>query len=144
MSSLHTKIEILKPEDLKSYKELMDECFGGSNSLEKYKQYQENSAYKIFIVKDGDQIVGSVTQYVIDLFTFDFQPCLMLFNVAVKVDYREKQIAKQLLTHIIEEAKAEGYHSISLTCLDTAYPAHKLYESVGFHKASSIKYSMDL
>ncbi len=29
-------IEVLKKEDLKSYKELMDICFDGSNSLEHY------------------------------------------------------------------------------------------------------------
>jgi len=137
-------IEILKPKDLKSYKELIDECFGTSNDLEKYQKYNENQAYKIFVVKEGDTIIGSATQYTVDLFTFDFQPCLMLFNVAVRTDYREKQIAKYLLAHIIEHARNEGYRSISLTCLDTAYPAHMLYESVGFKKASSIKYSLVL
>ena len=124
------EIEILKPTDLKSYKELIDECFGTSNDLEKYQKYNENQAYKIFVVKEGTTIIGSATQYALDLFTFDFQPCLMLFNVAVRTDYREKQIAKYLLSHIIENARKEGYRSISLTCLDTAYPAHKLYAMV--------------
>ena len=110
------EIEILKPIDLKSYKELIDECFGTSNDLEKYQKYNENQAYKIFVVKEGTTIIGSATQYALDLFTFDFQPCLMLFNVAVRMDYREKQIAKYLLSHIIENARNEGYHSISLTC----------------------------
>ena len=123
------EIEILKPIDLKSYKELIDECFGTSNDLEKYQKYNENQAYKIFVVKEGTTIIGSATQYALDLFTFD---------------YREKQIAKYLLSHIIENARNEGYHSISLTCLDTAYPAHKLYESVGFTKENSLKYAMVL
>jgi len=65
-------------------------------------------------------------------------------NVAVKVAYRNKMIAKKLLKYIIENARSEGYHSISLTCLDNAYAAHRLYESVGFVKANSIKYHMDL
>ena len=137
-------VEILKFEDLELYKELIDECFGSSNDLEKYKRYYENSSYKIFVVKDGGKIVGSATQYTIDLFTFKFQPCLMIFNVAVSAAYREKGIAKNLLEYIIENAKTEGFNSISLTCLDNAYPAHSLYESVGFKKANSIKYHMDL
>lgn len=127
-------IERLNPKDLKVYKDLMDECFGTSNDLEHYQKYQENHAYKIFVVKAGDTIIGSVTLYPIDLFTFDFQPCLMVFNVAVKTAYREKQIAKSLLAHSIEYAKKEGYRSITLTCLDDAYPAHRLYESIGFKK----------
>lgn len=138
------EIELLKQKDLESYKELIDECFGTSNDLEKYQKYSENTAYQIFVVKVENTIIASATQYSIDLFTFDFQPCLMLFNVAVRADYREKQIAKDLLIHIIENARNEGYRSISLTCLDTAYPAHKLYESVGFKKADSIKYVLAL
>jgi len=138
------KVELLKQEDIKSYKDLIDECFGSSNDLEKYKEYHQNKQYKILVVKDKDMIVGSITQYVIDLFTFGFQPCLMIFNVAVKTAYRKKKIAQKLLEHIVENAKLEGYQSISLTCLDTAYPAHKLYESVGFKKANSIKFEMDL
>ena len=138
------KIEVLKPEDLEAYKNLIDECFGTSNDLEQYKKYQENQTYTIFVVKDGDKIAGSATQYSIDLFTFRFQPCLMLFNIAVSVDYRRKKIGQKLLDYIIENAKAEGYNSISLTCLDDAYAAHKLYESMGFKKAGSLKYDLYL
>ena len=138
------KIEVLKREDIVSYKELIDECFGSSNEIEKYERYCENKSYKIFVAMDGRTVVGSVTQYSIDLFTFDFQPCLVLFNVAVRASHRNLLIAKTLLQHVIESAKQEGYKSISLTCLDTAVPAHKLYESVGFEKTGSVKYSMNL
>jgi len=135
-------VEILKPQDLASYKSLIDECFGSSNDLTEYRKYNENGAYTIFVIKDGGDIIGSVTQYPIDLFTFSFQPCLMVFNVAVKPTYRGQKIAQKLLQHIIENAKAGGYNSISLTCLDDAYSAHKLYESLGFKKASSVKYDL--
>ncbi len=138
------KVEILKPEDLRSYKELIDECFGSSNNLEQYQKYNVNKYYTVFVVKDGNEIAGSVTQYVVDLFTFSFQPCLMLFNIAVKPKYRRKNIGRTILEYIIENAKKEGYASISLTCLDNAYPAHKLYEEVGFVKAGSVKFEMVL
>ena len=138
------KIELLRAEDITLYKDLIDECFGTSNDIESYKDYRENKAYQIFVVKKDGLIIGSVTQYALALFTFDFQPCLMLFNVAVKAAYRKQNIAKLLLEHVIEKAKLDGYRSISLTCLDTAYPAHRLYESVGFKKANSLKYDMYL
>ena len=137
-------VEILKPADIASYKALVDECFGGSNDLSQYKKYCENAAYIVYIVKDGDEIVGSLTQHSIDLFTFSFQPCLMIFNVAVKASYRGKGIARELFEYVIEKAKAEGYRSISLTCLDNAYAAHKLYEGLGFKRASSVKYDLYL
>ncbi|MCL2375800.1 MAG: GNAT family N-acetyltransferase [Defluviitaleaceae bacterium] len=135
-------IEILKPEDLASYKNLIDECFGSSNHLDKYRKYSENQAYTIFVIKDGDDVIGSVTQYTIDLFTFRFQPCLMVFNVAVKPSHRGQKIAQRLLQHVIENAKEDGYGSVSLTCLDDAYSAHNLYENLGFKKAGSVKYDL--
>ena len=91
------KIELLSTEDIGLYKDLIDEVFGTSNSIEKFRE-----------------------------------------------SYRKQNIAKMLLEHIIENAKKEGCRSISLTCLDTAYPAHKLYESLGFEKANSIKFNLNL
>lgn len=137
-------IEVLNKSDIASYKALIDNCFGGSNPLEQYQKYQQREEYTIWVVKEKDTIIASVTQYAIDLFTFNFQPCLMLFNVAVLEQYRKKGIGKQMLSFVIQKAKEDGYRQISLTCLDSAAPAHGLYESVGFRKADSRKYVLDL
>ncbi len=48
------------------------------------------------------------------------------------------------MEHIIKNARENGYHSISLTCLNDAYPAHRLYEDIGFKKVDSVKYEMHL
>ena len=139
------KIEELKNEDLEQYKHLIDSCFGESNSIEHYKNsYNKNDNYTILVAKENDKIVGSITFYKIDLFTFSFQPALEIFNVAVLKEYRRKNIAKSLFTYIIEYAKSNGFKSIYLTCLDTAHEAHKLYENIGFNKMSSIKYNLSL
>lgn len=139
------KVEYLKSGDIEQYKNLIDECFGESSDIETYKsQYKENSNYQIVVAKDDEKIVGSITFYKIDLFTFSFQPALEIFNVAVLEEYRGKKIAKQLFSYIIRYAKDNGYKSIFLTCLDTAYSAHQLYENVGFKKMSSIKFSLNI
>ena len=137
-------ITVLQEEELPAYKELIDDCFGGSNSIEQYERYRRNCEYQIFVVKDGREIVGSVTCLAVELFTFSFQPCLMLFNVAVKKEARRQGIAKRLLSHVIDYAREAGYHSISLTCLDSAVSAQKLYESVGFQRMNSLKYQLEL
>ncbi|MDR0462800.1 MAG: GNAT family N-acetyltransferase [Pseudomonadales bacterium] len=139
------KIEKLKTSDLAQYKALIDECFGSSNSLNEYQKYSESDdSYTILVAKDGDKVVGSTTYYKIDLFTFSFQPVLEVFNVAVLGSHRGQKIAKKLLAQVIEYAKDNDYKSINLTCLDTAHDAHRLYESVGFEKASSVKYNLHL
>lgn len=138
-------IEKLKYEDLSLYKNMIDECFGGSNSLEYYREnYRENANYDILVAKKDDIIVGSITFYRIDLFTYSFQPAIEIFNVAVLNEYRGQKIAQELFNNIIKYAKDNSYNSIFLTCLDTAIPAHKLYESLGFKKMNSVKYSLNL
>lgn len=137
-------IEILKKSDLKSYKKLIDECFDGSNNISEYEKYNPDANYRIVVARDGDKVVGSITFYKLDLFTFSFQPVLEVFNVAVLKDYRGQKIAKKLFEFIFDYAKKNGYKSINLTCLDTAITAHKLYESVGFTRTSSVKYNLYL
>lgn len=138
------EIKILDKSDLHLYKQLMDHCFGCGNSIEAYETYYENNSYAIWVIKSDGKIIASATQYAINLFTFNFQPCLMLFNVAVHDNYRKKGIGKHLLDFIIHKAKDDGYKSISLTCLESALPAHCLYESVGFKRMDSAKYSITL
>jgi len=136
------EITLLSPADLPSYKALIDEAFDGSQPIEVYRKYAASDVYKIWVVKEGDAIVGSVTTVEIPLFTFGFQPCLELFNVAVLEAAQRRGIGRALLEFVIDKAKADGYRSISLTCLRAADPARALYESVGFKQADSVKYAM--
>jgi len=138
-------IEKLKKEDLKLYKDLIDDAFEDSNELYDYSKYDEFSdKYEIIVAKDNNKIIGSITIYKIDLFTFSFQPCLELFNVCVCKEYRRQGIAKKIFEYIFNYAKENGYKQIFLTCLESATSAHKLYESVGFKRMSSVKYSVSL
>lgn len=140
---MNIEIEELECNDIEQYKYLMDNCFGNSNDLEYYeKNYNKNDNYIILVAKDNDKIIGSITLYKIELFTFSFQPAIEIFNVAVLKEYRRKNIAKTLMKYAIEYAKNNKFKSIYLTCLDTAYDAHKLYESVGLKKMFSNKYSI--
>ena len=140
------KIEKLQRADLALYKQLIDKCFDGSNSIEEYKKYDDSpdAPYEIIVAKDDGIIVGAATYYKMELFTFSFQPTLEIFNVAVLKEYRGQKIAKTLMEKIIEYAKANGYKSINLTCLDYATAAHRLYESVGMVRTSSFKYNLPL
>ena len=141
---MNETIEILKKEDIKLYKTLIDECFGGSNDISFYENYEKNNNYKIFVFKKDNKIIGSITAYKIDLFTYSFQPAIEIFNVCVLKEYRKNNIAKALFDKVIDYAKQENCKSMFLTCLDTAIAAHKLYESVGFKRMTSIKYSMNI
>ena len=138
-------IEKLKKEDIASYKELIDNVFDGSNSIEEYNKYDENNdIYEIIVAKKDNRVVGSITMYKINLFTYSFQPALEIFNVAVHTESRGEGISKKIFDYIFDYAKKEGFKQIFLTCLESAHGAHKLYESVGFVRAASVKYVKDI
>ncbi|MBO5476405.1 MAG: GNAT family N-acetyltransferase [Clostridia bacterium] len=138
-------IEKLKREDLPKYKALMDEAFNGSEDIANYLKYDESSsAYEIIVLKEKDELVGSVTMYKLDLFTFSFQPTIELFNVAVKESYRRQNLGRILMNYVMDYAKEHGYKTIHFTCLESEKNVHDFYESCGFTKAESRKYNMYL
>ncbi len=138
-------IEKLKREDLPKYKALIDDAFDGSQDMSSYLEYDENNdAYEIIVLKEKEEIVGSITMYKLKLFTFSFQPAIELFNVAVKSEYRRHNLGKILIEYVVDYAKENGYKSIHLTCLENEKPVHDFYENCGFKKAESRKYSMYL
>ena len=137
-------IEKLNKKDINEYKDLIDEVFGSSN-IDEFQRYDENNNnYTILVAKQDDKIIGTITMYMINLFTFSFHPSIELFNVAVSNKYRGLGISKKLFEFVINYAKGNNYKMIYLTCLNDACIAHKLYESIGFHRTSSIKFELDL
>ncbi len=138
-------IEKLKRKDLEQYKSLIDEAFDGSNSIEEYEKYDEtNDAYEIIVLKEKDEIIGSITMYKLKLFTFSFQPTIELFNVAIKKAYRRQNLGKIMMQYVIDYAHENGFKAIHFTCLEDEKEVHMFYESLGFKKAESRKYNMYL
>lgn len=138
-------VERLKREDLPKYKALIDEAFDGSQELDKYLSYDENSsAYQVIVLKEKEDIVATVTMYKLNLFTFSFQPTIELFNLAVKKEYRRHNLGKSLIEYVIDYAKDNGYKTIHLTCLESEKDVHAFYENVGFKRAESRKYNLYL
>lgn len=134
------EITYLEKADIASYKALIDKVFGTSNDIAEYENYERGN-YEILVAKDGDRIAGSLGFYKMKLFTYDHQPSLELFNLAVDPDYRGRGIAGALFKYMFNYAKENSYKSISVNCAKTAYAAHKLYEKQGFSENTSIRYS---
>jgi len=144
---MKSKIEIkqLERADLANYKQLIDACFGSSESLEVYSEiFAEDKNYKIFVADLRGQMVGAVTVVAADLFTFSNRPFLMLFDVCVLDEYRKSGVGLQLMEYVKAYGLENKYKSINMTCLESAIPAHGLYEKAGFVKTDSRKYSIDL
>jgi len=144
---MNPKYEIrqLAKVDLPEYKQLIDSCFGSSEDLETYeKMFSNDKNYKIFYSITEGKIVGAVTVVVVDLFTFSDRPFLMLFDVCVKKEFRKSGVGLALMNYVKAYGLENKYKSINMTCLETAIPAHRLYEKAGFEKKESRKYAINL
>lgn len=137
------EITYLEKSDIASYKALIDKVFGSSNDISEYDNYERGN-YEILVAKDGEKIAGTLGFYKMELFSYDHQPSLELFNLAVDPDYRGRGIADALFEHMLNYAKENSYKSISVNCGKTAYAAHKLYEKMGFSENTSVRFSRRL
>lgn len=54
--------------------------------------------------------------------------------IALLPQYRNKGIGKSLILHLLEQAKADGYRQISLSCDPTNDNALHLYQKLGFEQ----------
>lgn len=54
--------------------------------------------------------------------------------IALLPDYRNKGVGKSLLIYLLEQAKADGYQQISLSCDPTNDNALHLYQKLGFEQ----------
>lgn len=52
-------------------------------------------------------------------------------SVAILPDYRGQGLGRQLLTSLFEDLASKGYEAVSLS-VQTANPAYKLYQTLGF------------
>lgn len=137
------EIKKLDKKYIASYKDLIDKVFGESNPIEDYQKY-ENGNYEIIVAMDGEKVVGALTFYKIELFTFPSYPALELFNLGVDSDYRGQGIAEQIFDYVINYAKENGYKTIAVNCGVNSFPAHKLYEKMGFRQSSSVRFGMEV
>ncbi len=54
--------------------------------------------------------------------------------IAILPQYRNKGLGKSLLIHLLEQAKADGYQQIALSCDPTNDNALHLYQKLGFEQ----------
>ena len=64
---------------------------------------------------------------------------MVVHLLAVSLAYQRKGIAKQMLKYAVEICKKDSVKAIRLDILDDNSPAEKLYQSMGFHHAGTIK-----
>lgn len=80
------------------------------------------------IISEGKIVGFCITQVVVDEAT--------LFNIAIDPAYQRQGLAKQLLTHLIEQLEQRGIATIWLEVRASNTKAINLYQALGFNEIS--------
>lgn len=103
-----------------------------SDFIEKTKDYLKSSSQMSVIVYDNEIPIGCATICFINLIPTADHPSgkrAHLMNVYVSVQYRRRGIAREMVSMLIEKAKASGVTAVSLDATESGRP---LYQSLGF------------
>ena len=121
---------------------LLAQLGGGKTcSLEHLRKVVQNPNSEIWVVKEGEKIIGMATSALI------VKPggiTVQLEDVVVDEAARGKGLGRRLCEKAIERAKANGARSIHLTSRPEREAANKLYQKLGFKQKETNVYKLEL
>jgi ribosomal protein S18 acetylase RimI-like enzyme len=101
-------------------------------------EYKRNDLWTSLVARKGETIVGSLMVWREDEQGY-------VEDVFVRTAWRNRGVAKSLLTQALQVAKLNGLTAVRLMVLTTNQSALQLYESVGFHaEQEEIRYFLNL
>lgn len=134
------KIDFASASDLPQLADLLAELFTLESdfSPERDKQLQgltlilENPACgQLFVLRDGAQIAGMVNA-LITVSTAEGGRVLLLEDVIVQSEYRGRGLGRQLVSHVLDWARAQGMARVTLLADQDNHAALNFYGKQGF------------
>lgn len=128
------KIEQLTHIDdtvLKAFEELIPQLTGLNEfpTLEELQQVLQSESSFLYVAKEGDKILGTITLVVYKIPT---GKKAWIEDVVVDASERGKGIAEALIRHVLDVAHQNGIEKIALTSQPFRVAANNLYRKVGF------------
>ncbi len=99
-----------------------------------YRRHMADGTFVSWIALDGDRIVGTSGMSFVEkppYFSCPSGRIGLLSSMFTEPGYRRRGIAKTLLSHVVEEARAYGCGSVQITASDAGV---LLYTAFGFEK----------
>lgn len=108
-----------------------------------YMRHMTDGTFVSWIAFDGDRIIGTSGMSFVEkppYFGCTSGKIGLLSSMFTHPDYRRKGIAKELLSRVVNEAKAFGCGTVQITASDMGV---KLYSDFGFvHNANFMRYKL--
>jgi len=134
------KIDFASASDLPQLADLLAELFTLESDFapDRDKQLQgltlilENPACgQLFVLRDGAQIAGMVNA-LITVSTAEGGRVLLLEDVIVQSEYRGRGLGRQLVSHVLDWARAEGMARVTLLADQDNHAALDFYGKLDF------------
>lgn len=130
-------IDFLQSGDLAGLKDLYEKGFdsavSNSDAITKtFEIIKDNPDYIILCAKADNRVVGSVMGVVCYELFGKCLPFMVVENVVVLNDYRNRGIARKLMLRLEECALQRYCSTILFVSSAHRFGAHKLYESLGY------------
>lgn len=128
------KIRPAVTEDIGRLMLIEETCFPEDHFSRRQMRYLLTKAKAKTLVACYEEVVAYI-----QCFTPALPKPARLYSLAVLPAFQKKGIARALMTQVLSEVRAEGYHSCYLEVRHTDKDTQRLYESFGFVALSVIK-----
>ncbi len=100
--------------------------------IEKYRQLSKNPDYRFISAMHGDKLVGFCSVVVNHDIVEQQKPIIMLWNLRVHPNYRNKGIGKSIMDFIEKFGKSINVDFIFLGCDSDNQSARHFYNKIGY------------
>ena len=101
---------------------------------EVFKKIKSDKNYKIYVAVIDSKVVGTTTLFIEQKFIHDGGKVGHIEDVAVRKEYQDKGIGKEVVKALLGYAKKEGCYKTILDCTDDLI---QFYEKIGFKRHSN-------
>lgn len=112
---------------LKQLTSINPDSFTEGQFMDHLKLIKSNPLHKIFLAKNNNEVIGSITVLIEPKFIHDLSSVAHIEDVVVKLNYRSYGIGQLLVNKAIEFVRNYGSYKIILDCSDKNVSFYKKF-----------------
>ena len=114
---------------LQEYKKSINETNVDDNQFNKLKNAIQNSSIKFYAIIENDEIIGICSISTI-FSTYKCEPVGIFDDFFIKIEYRKKGYAKELVKYVFNDMKTKEINSVLVGCSEMDI---EMYKKLGFN-----------
>lgn len=121
------------PQLAQLYKQFWDEESCVEIMYKKFNKFHENDSHILLSAVENNQLIGSVMGVICGELYGDCKPFIVLENMIVDKNYRNKGVGKALISELENKAAQKNCTQIILVTEANRIDACEFYESAGYN-----------